>query len=285
MAVLINNYHIDILFDLNGHTTNSRLGIFSYKPAPIQITYLGYPNTTGLSYIDYRITDCIADHMETKQIYSEKLLRMPNCFLLYEHEFTNQNRKIRTIAKNDKVILASFNKESKNTKYVLNVWRKILNETSNTQLVIKLDSFDGMKEKIDYYTKELNVDKDRLLLINRTDDQGYLNLFSGVDILLDTFPYSGTTTSCHALYNSIPIVTLYNKDYHAHNVTSSILINSNLSEFVAYSEEEYVNITKGLIENPEKINNYKNSRVRDQFLKLMKPSEFMKSYEKILINL
>ena len=285
VAVLINNYDIDILFDLAGHTVNSRLGVFSYKPAPIQITYLAYPNTTGLSYIDYRITDCIADHMETKQIYSEKLLRMPNCFLLYEPDFTNENRKIRTITKNDKVILASLNKESKNTKHVLNVWRQILNETSNTQLVIKLDSFDGMKERMDYYTKELNVDKNRLLLINRTDDQGYLNLFSGIDILLDTFPYSGTTTSCHALYNSIPIITLYNKDYHAHNVTSSILINSNLSEFVAYSEKDYINITKRLIANPEKINNYKNSRVRDQFLKLMDTSEFMKSYEKLLMNL
>ena len=92
-----------------------------------------------------------------------------------------------------------------------------------------------------------------------------MNLFSGVDILLDTFPYSGTTTSCHALYNSIPIVTLYNKDYHAHNVTSSILINSNLSEFVAYSEEEYVN-NMALIEDDDDLSEQEKQIIRNSFL-------------------
>ena len=102
--------------------------------------------------------------------------------------------------------------------------------------------------------------------------------YNKVDIALDTFPYSGTTTTCNALFNSIPVVTLYNPDYHVNNVSSSLLINTGYPELVANSKEEYLEIVVDLVNHPEKIDEYKKT-IRESFLRLMEPKPFMNSYE------
>jgi predicted O-linked N-acetylglucosamine transferase (SPINDLY family) len=120
-------------------------------------------------------------------------------------------------------------------------------------------------------------------LINKLTNQEYDVLFNKFDILLDTFPYSGTTTTCNSLYNSIPMVSLYNKNHHSHNVSCSILTNCGLSELVAKTKDEYISIVKNLVNNPGKIDEYKNT-IHEKFMKLMEPQPFMKSYEKILLD-
>ena len=109
----------------------------------------------------------------------------------------------------------------------------------------------------------------------------YLQIFSKIDVMLDPFPYSGTTTSCKSLDHSIPIVTKYHKDYHSHNVTASLLINSGFPELVAYSDDEYISIVKNLSENPAKVDEYK-MMVKKGFDNLMEPKPFMESYENML---
>jgi predicted O-linked N-acetylglucosamine transferase (SPINDLY family) len=281
-AILINKHNIDILFDLNGHTVNNRLGIFTYHPAPIQVSYLGFPNTTGLKSIQYRITDGIADSPNSKQKYTEKLLKLPRCFLLYKS--INQETPIFPRKTNDTIILAAINKENKNSIYALETWKKILLECPNTNLLIKLETFDNNEERMEFYTSKLEVPRNRIILINKLQNEEYNKLFSMIDILLDAFPYSGTTTTCNALFNSIPIVSLYNNNYHAHNVSCSLLINSGLTELVANSKEHYVEIIKQLVNNPEKIDFYKKT-IREKFLKLMEPKTFMLDYENILIDI
>jgi predicted O-linked N-acetylglucosamine transferase (SPINDLY family) len=278
-AKLIYSKEIDILIDLNGHTAKNRLGVFSYNPCPIQVTYLGYPNTTGLNFFKYRITDSIADNQDTKQFYTEELIRLPKCFLLYQS--INQIKPIVPRKTKDIIILGSLNKENKNSPHVLKTWKKILYEYKNTKLLIKLEAYDDQETRLEFYKKHLDVDKSRLLLITKTNNEGYNRLFSMIDILLDTFPYSGTTTTCNALYNSIPVVTYNKPDIHAHNVSSSLLINSGFPELVANSEEEYINIVKGLINQPERIDKYK-EEIHNKFINLMNPERFMVSYEKLL---
>ena len=280
-ANLINSYEIDILFDLNGHTENSRLDIFSLNPAPIQISYLGYPNTTGLDAIKYRITDIISDHPESKQKYSETLIRMPKCFLLYES--VNQDAPLVPRKTKDTIILGALNNEKKNSKRVLETWRKILLECPNTKLLIKLEAYDDIDERRLYYMNILDVAKYRLMLFTKMTNEGYNRLFNMVDVLLDTFPYSGTTTTCNALYNSLPVVTLYDTDCHAHNVSSSILKNAGLGELITYSVDQYVNLVKTLVRNIERIDEYKRT-IGTKFLVSMTPSEFMESYEQLLID-
>jgi len=279
-AQMISSKNIDVLFDLNGHTTGNRLGIFAYHPARTQISYIGYPNTTGLSAIKYRITDAIADHPDTLQQYSEMLVRLPRCFLLYKSlvPATTPKKTESTI------ILGAINKENKNTEQTLALWRRVLQECPNTKIMLKLESFDNRQSRLSYYSEQLGVNSDRIILLNKLPNDEYNKLFTRMDILLDPFPYSGTTTTCNALFHSIPVVSLYHKDYHVHNVSSSILINSGLPELVAKSEQEYLDIIKNLYRNPDKIDEYKRG-IHGRFMNLMNPRPFMTSYETVIKNI
>ena len=280
---IIYKNNIDILFDLSGHTGKNELEIFSKNSAPIQISYIGFPNTTGIKSIQYRITDNIADNPESEQIYSEKLIYLPKCFLLYKPILHIKPVITREI--DDFIVLGSLNRDSKNSFELLQTWKIILNthEKSKLLLLFKIKGDANILEKIRFYTIMLNITEDRLIIMSDIDNNGYIDLFGKIDILLDTFPYSGTTTTCNALYNSVPVVTLYNKNIHCHNVSSSLLINSGLPELVAYSEEEYINIVLDLCNNKERITNYKKN-IHNMFQKLMNAKEFMNSYEELLIN-
>ena len=141
-----------------------------------------------------------------------------------------------------------------------------------------------MENRIKFYKDALDVEEDRLIIVEFCSNEEYMNLFYKIDILLDTFPYSGTTTTCHALHASTPVVTLYHKDYHAHNVSSSLLINSGFPELVSYSKNEYVEKVIDLCNQPEKLAEYKTS-IRQGFSELMEPKQFMKEYEDILSRL
>jgi predicted O-linked N-acetylglucosamine transferase (SPINDLY family) len=274
-AKLVNDCKIDILVDLNGHTVKNKLEIFTYHPAPIQITYLGFPNTTGLKSIKYRITDGIADSPLTKQKYSEELIRLPKCFLLFDpiHPFKPNPRKTK-----DKIVLGAINKENKSNDELLTLWGDIMRRCPNTVILFKLESYDDKENRTKFYMDKLGVSKDRLIVLNKLNNEDYEKIFTLFDILLDPFPYSGTTTTCNALYNSIPVVTLYNPDYHVNNVSSSLLINCGFPELVANSKEEYLEIVVDLVNNPNKIDEYKKT-MRDNFLRLMEPKPFMNSYE------
>jgi predicted O-linked N-acetylglucosamine transferase (SPINDLY family) len=282
VATLINKHNIDILFDLNGHTVNNRLGVFTYHPAPIQIAYLGFPNTTGLKSIQYRITDVVADPATSKQRYSETLLKLPRCFLLYK-SINQQEPMVPRITPTNKIIIAAINKENKNSTFVLEIWKKILKHCPNTNIMIKLETFDNNEERMEFYSQKLDTNPERIILINKLQNDDYNKIFSKIDILLDPFPYSGTTTTCNALFNSIPLVSLYNENYHAHNVSCSLLINCGLSDLVAKTEEEYIDIIKYLVDNPWKIDEYKKT-IHEKFMKLMEPGPFMKEYEGVLMD-
>lgn len=286
-AKIINDCKIDILFDLNGFTSNNRLDVFSKNPAPIQITYIGYPNSLVTDFINYKITDYIADNIHTKQIYTEKLIRLPKSFLLFRPNCQSTPMELTMKNMSDTVILGALNKELKNSKNTLEVWKQILKQTTNTKLLIKLCSRDNggnIQKSVEYYTRLLDVGPDRLIIKSWQEHSEYIGLFKEIDILLDTFPYSGTTTSCHALYNSVPIVTMYNDDYHIHNVTSSFLTHSGFPELITYSENEYIEKVKELCNNVHKVNEYKKS-IHKGFAKLMEPTAFMESYEETLLKL
>jgi predicted O-linked N-acetylglucosamine transferase (SPINDLY family) len=279
-AKMIYDDQIDILFDLNGHTDGSRLDVFALNPAPVQITYMGYPNTTGLKSMHYRLTDNISDHPETIQPYSEKLIYLPSFFLVFKSILQTSPVVHR---KTDKTIyLGSLNKENKSSPDVLRTWKEIMKNNKNTKIIIKTN---GLIDRTEYYKNALGVSADRLTLLNKSlSNNEYIALFSKIDILLDTFPYSGTTTTCNALYNSVPVITLYNKDYHSNNVSSSILTRCGYPELVAHSFQEYIEKTNTLIKNTAQIETYK-STIHDAFTKYMNASQFMKSYEETLVGL
>jgi predicted O-linked N-acetylglucosamine transferase (SPINDLY family) len=282
-AAYIHGLGIDILIDLSGHTGKNRLEVFALNPAPVQMTYLGFPNTTGLKSIHYRITDQIADHPESKQRYSEKLVYMPKCFLLFDDLY-----KIPVVPKKTdatRIVLGALNRESKNSAYVMAAWRRIMRECPETAILVKLSGRDTADERTAYYANVLDISTDRLITVGVLDTEAeFAQLYSKIDILMDTFPYSGTTTSCKSLFYSVPIITKYHQDYHVNNVTASLLINTGFPELVAYSDNEYVTNAIKLIRDPDQIERYK-KEIKPKFAELMEPRAFMKSYEDLLRNI
>lgn len=280
LATYINKLDIHILIDLSGHTAKNRLEMFARNPAPVQMTYLGFPNSTGLDSIHYRITDAIADHTESNQLFSEKLIKMPRCFLLFA-DLYKLEVPIKPVQPG-KIVLGAINRESKNSAYVISAWRKILAACPETSILIKLSGRDNEESRTKYYMDTLGITRDRLITVGVLPTEAeFIKIYSKIDILLDTFPYSGTTTSCKSLFYSVPIVTKYHKDYHVNNVTASLLIGSGCPELVAYSDEEYVTKTIELIRDPDRISRYK-KEIKPRFSELMEPGAFMETYEALL---
>lgn len=288
---LIKSHNVDILIDLAGHTNNNNIDVFAKKPAPIQITYLGYPNTTGLTTMDYRIADKYTDPETSTQWYSEKLIRMPRCFICYTPTIDlniipiTYTRLYDVDARTNKnsIKFGIFNKIHKYNKYTYRVWNFIVNSISNSKVILKKDS-KTYKREGDVCVSKLNLPSHKFEMIEYVPDaKQYLNMYNDIDICLDTFPYSGTTTSCDALMMGTPIVTLSIPNRHVSNVTSSLLINMGFPELIAHSLDEYINIAIRLANDPDKIMYYKQN-IRNKFLELMNAQQFSKEFDQLLCD-
>jgi len=254
---LIRSDRIDILVDLAGHTSGNRLAVFCSKPAPIQFTYLGYPNTTGLSAIDYRLTDPYADPEGTSERYSEKLLRLPGCFLGYTPPAVGEDIPVGNLpaAEAGYVTFGSFNNMAKMNSRVVALWSQILGSLPVSRLVLKNKALadKGVRDRYTAMFGEHGVDADRIEYIAWTDSiRDHLGLYQGIDIALDTFPYNGTTTTCEALWMGVPVIALRGEN-HAGRVGASLLPAAGFPDFVADDESGYRDIAVALADDSERL--------------------------------
>lgn len=244
LASAIYDDDIDIMVDLVGHTANNSLLAFTRKPAPVQITYLGYPNTTGVKAIQYRITDATADPDGQDQFYSEKLCRLPGCFLTYKPDQNIPEVSRSPVTQNNYITFGSFNNLAKMNDGVIRVWCEILKMLPDSKLFIKNPSLTDRKTRITCLEKFnlFEIDESRITLTGHTPGRyEHLSLYGNIDIALDTFPYNGTTTTCEALWMGLPVITLCG-NYHAARVSASLLTAADRSEWIASSETEYVDM-------------------------------------------
>ncbi len=246
---------INILIDLAGHTAGHRLRSAAYKPAPIQMTYLGYPHTTGLSRIDYRITDRFAETDTSKDYrYSEQLLRLTNCFLTFKGFGDIVPAEIKENI-NDKIIFGCFNNIQKLQPKAVELWSKILKSVENSELHLKAKQLNTpvvWKNIIKEFAAH-NIPEHRIVCLGYSPTkEEHLKLYNTIDISLDPFPYNGTVTTLEALWMNMPVITLVGES-HAQRVSYSILKNLNLDSLIAYSENEYVSKAVELAKNPELI--------------------------------
>ncbi len=243
VAKLIQKDNIDILVDLAGHTAGNRLPIFTYRPAPIQITWLGYPNTTGLQTMDYRLTDNIADPIgDTDSLYTEKLIRLDTGFLCYQPPDSAPPTANAPCLNVGHITFGSFNVMAKINSEVISVWSEILCNLPESRLLLKNNGLgdDRNKERILNLFAEHGIDKERIDLYGRLPKQkDHLDLYRKIDISLDTFPYNGTTTSCEALWMGIPVITLRGNQ-HASRVGASILAHMDCNEWIASTTASYI---------------------------------------------
>jgi predicted O-linked N-acetylglucosamine transferase (SPINDLY family) len=241
MAAMVREDGIDILVDLSGHTVGNRLSVFARRPAPIQVTYLGYPNTTGLTVMDYRLTDDITDPPgSSEHLHSEELVRLPRGFLSYQPLPTCPEVRERPDVAG--VTFASFNELLKITPTMIAAWCEILERSPGSRLLIKGTTLadEGTRARVAQRFIDKGIGEDRLELIGRTPTlESHLELYNRVDVGLDTFPYNGTTTTCEALWMGVPVVSLTGF-VHAARVGKSILSAVGLDDLTTDDIEAYV---------------------------------------------
>ncbi len=240
-ADLIRLDRIDILVDLGGHFRGHRLGIFALKPAPIQVTYLGYPDTTGLAQIDYRLIDPWADGPEANAYYSEKLWRLEEGFLCYRPP--EDAPEVGPLPAWDAggVTFGCFNHNAKITDQVIQLWARILHKVTGSRLLMKFatGSEPTVKERYLLAFEKLGISPNRIEVMGWQPVGRHWNLYGRVDIALDTYPYHGTTTTCEALWMGVPVISLVGQ-HHASRVGWSLLNRLGLERCAAHEPQEYV---------------------------------------------
>jgi protein O-GlcNAc transferase len=242
VSEIIRRDQIDILVDLTGHISNNRLLVFARKPAPVQVTYLGYQNTTGMAAMDYRLTDAWSDPPGiTDEFYTEALIRLPRSFFCYQSSADAPAVSSLPALANGFVTFGSFNSFAKVTPEVLSVWATILLAVPQSHLVLLAPLTERLRERVSSSFERRGVSAERLELCDRQSHKEFLELIERVDIALDPFPFNGHTTTCDALWQGVPVVMVAGQTY-ASRFGSSALVNLGLNDLVGNTHEQYVQI-------------------------------------------
>jgi predicted O-linked N-acetylglucosamine transferase (SPINDLY family) len=268
IADLIEQDSIDILIDLTGHTARNRLGVFARKPAPVQVTWLGYPSTTGLKAIDYRISDHYAEPNGMTEHYNvETLWRLPNMFCCYEVK--RKDIPISThppFEKNGYITFGCFNNFARVTEPTLKAWGQILSLLPDARLLLEILGIDkpDIKEKIIARLNAHGIPTDRLILEERKKTNQFV-LYNRIDIALDPFPCCGGTNSMDAVYMGVPLITLAGNHFLS-RLGVTILSNINMPEFITHSVDDYIKTSIALAKNHERLKSLRHmmhQRVKD----------------------
>ena len=242
LADQIREDRIDILVELGGLFDNHRLSVMARRVAPIQVTYCGYPNTTGVREIDYRIVDSITDPAGADQFATEQLVRLDPCFLGYRPLHPLEAPKRTPRDPGQPVTFGSFNNLAKMSPSLMDAWCEILRRLPSSRLMLKSATIHDpvvQQRLVDEFARR-DISRERLSFEEfKPSTKDHLALYQEIDIALDTFPYHGTTTTCEALGTGVPVISLCG-DRHASRVGASLLGVVGHSEWIAASWDEYI---------------------------------------------
>ena len=236
---------VDILVDLAGHTADNRLAAFARRLAPVQVTYLGYPNTTGVPAMDYVLTDAVADPETAPVYFTETPVRLPTGFTCFAPRDDAPAVSPLPAKRNGYLTLGAPHTLGKLNAAVLDLWAKVLREVPTTHLVIARNTLGpGTRDHLRAQFAARGVADDRVELRQLTSGEGeYLGFYRDVDVTLDTFPWTGHTTACESLWMGVPVVTLRGTT-HAGRMVASVLTHARLADWVADTPEQYVGVVK-----------------------------------------
>ena len=231
---------IDVLVDLAGHTANNRLVALSHKPAPVQCTWLGYPATTGLPAMDWRLTDAVAEPEGTAEAYyTERLMRLPNSLWCYQPPADMPPASASPALAKGQVTFGSFNNFSKIGPRVIALWAEVLKAVPESRLLMITVPEGEPREALVEAFEALGVCASRLALRGKLARADYVSAFAAVDIALDPFPCNGGTTTCDALWMGLPVVALRGNTFLS-RASLSVLTAAGCPEFSAADEHDYV---------------------------------------------
>lgn len=240
-AHIIQEDKIDILIDLSGHTENSRVVMFARKPAPIQATWIGYFNTTGLEAMDYIITDCHLLPPEDEHLYTEKPMRLPHSGAVYQMRDLSTEVNALPALTNGYVTFGCFNAIGKLTPDVIALWAEILKQSPDSKLFLKNQGFNAedVRESYRAQFQKHGIDASRISFAGFSPKNEYMAEYHKVDIGLDPFPYNGATTTLDSLAMGVPMVSLKGDRLIAH-IGESLLAKVGLEDFIAPTKEAYI---------------------------------------------
>ena len=241
-AQLVRDDAIDILVDLSGHTANNRLLAFARKPAPVQVNWLGFPSTTGMRSMDYRVTDDYCDPPGmTEHLNSEQLVRLPGIYMAWRPPDGTPAVAPLPALKNGYVTYGTFHSAFKITPTTAALWARILQRVPDSRLRVLAISGAAAEQHIRKLFSNCGVSARQLEILPRLKFDDYLAAYADVDIALDTFPYHGATTTCFSLWMGLPVVVLEGNT-HASRADVSMLNNVGLPQLIAKTGEAYVDI-------------------------------------------
>lgn len=250
LAAQIRSDAIDVLIDLSGQTPGHRLLAFARRPAPLQVTWNGYPNTTGMRAIDYRITDAYCDPPgTTEHLHAETLIRMPAIYMTWRIPDDAPPVAALPALASGHITFGSFNACYKLSASVIALWSQLLGRVAGARLSLWTIDGDTARRRIVAQFAAHGIDAARLDLHGRVGHDEFLQAHNAVDIALDAFPYHGTTTTCFSLWMGTPVITLAGA-VHASRVGVSLLHNAGMPELVAQTPAQYCDIAASLAGDP-----------------------------------
>lgn len=285
-AKLIVQDEIDILFDLSGFTKGERLEIFKHRPAPLQISYLGYFGTLGMKEIDYLIADHCTIQDDEDQFHTEKIYKFENYSYHSSLHAIPEHAIQPPCITNGYVTLGSLNTFHKISNAVLGTWISILRQIPNSRLLFDSRNMISVTDQEYFINLFVNngIAKERLTFRATVDREKFLQCYDEIDIALDPFPYTGATTTTESLLMGVPIVTLFGNKWSG-RFSSSILKTIGHEELVAYSIEEYQNKIIALANDKERLKQYKRILKTDVHSSPMNIDCFMSEFNKALVKM
>ncbi len=251
---LIKADKIDILVDLAGHTNNNSLSALAYKPAPIQVSYLGYPGTTGMEQIDYRLVDPCVNTPMSQAFYVEKLVYLPAPFACGSFGDSGLSVSALPVEQRGTITFGAFKNNCKINSQVLSLWANILKANDNARLVLRFER--GGEESVrNHYLHQfelLGISRDRIEISGGMTYLEHMRQYERIDIGLDTFPFNGHKTTCDALWMGVPVISLVG-DSFASRLGLDLLKAIGLEFFAAETEAEYLAKATALAQNHQSL--------------------------------
>jgi len=248
VARLIASDDIDILVDLALHTTGNRLGVFALKPAPLQATFAGYPSTTGLQSIDYRLTDPHLDPPDPPDkhdyFYTEQSLRLPHTFWCYTPNPQDPPVNPLPSLTNNHITFGYLGAFSKINAPILKLWTQVMNSLPNSRLILMSRPGSPRTRTLSHFATH-NISPSRIQFVDYQPRSQYLSTYHRIDIVLDTHPYNGHTTNLDALYMGVPVVSLHSPSAVSRAALSQ-LTNFNLQALSTDNPTQFLHIANSL---------------------------------------
>ena len=284
-AELIRSDQTEVLVDLSGHTSGHRLGVMHYRPAPVQLTWFGYPNTTGLPSVDYRLTDIEADPPGVDDRYSERLIRLPRVGWVYQPSEPDLSVMPRPCTRGEPFTWGSLNNPGKVHPVCLSLWGRILGAVDNSRLLMLARQDDEARDRILTTLVAAGASAEQVTFVPPTSSRGYCEYYHRVDVMLDTFPYNGAVTIGDALWMGVPVLGLCGDSYHSRQAWMMAKA-MGLEDWVSETHDSLVARAVAVSSNPAAIQDLSTSlRPRLQASPLMDHAGFARQLLSVLRSL